>query len=148
MNACVRAVVRCGLTSGLRVHGARRGYSGLIDGDIVELTSDDTSNIIQRGGTMLHAARCPEFLEPEGRAAAAATIRSASIDGLVVVGGDGSFRGADLLWKEHDVAAVGVPATIDNDIWGSDYTIGFDTAVNTAIEAIDRVKDTASAHDR
>ena len=148
MNACIRAVVRSGLREGLEVFGAGRGFEGLVDDLIHPLSSDDVSNIIQRGGTILHAARCPRFLAAEGRARAASSLRSAAIDGLVVIGGDGSFRGADALCREHGIDVIGVPGTIDNDLWGSDRTIGFDTAVNTAIEAMDRIKDTASAHDR
>ncbi|MCK5064209.1 MAG: 6-phosphofructokinase [Candidatus Fermentibacteraceae bacterium] len=148
MNACIRAAVRRTLNRGLSAIGVRKGFDGLIDGDFVGLESTDVSNIIQRGGTILHSARSERFLTPEGRSAAAANLRNASIDGLVVIGGDGSFRGADILSEEHGIAVVGVPATIDNDIWGTDLTIGFCTAVNTALDAIDKVRDTAAAHDR
>ena len=148
MNACIRATVRRALDRGLSATGVRKGFDGLIDGDFMELESQDVSNIIQRGGTILHSARSERFLTPEGRSAAAANLRNACIDGLVVIGGDGSFRGADRLSVEHGITVVGVPATIDNDIWGTDLTIGFCTAVNTALEAIDKVRDTAAAHDR
>jgi 6-phosphofructokinase 1 len=145
MNACIRAVARTAIGRGLSVSGVLRGYAGLI---FIPLRSSDVSNIIQRGGTILHAARSPEFRTPGGRAAAASSLSQNGIEGLVVIGGDGSFRGAHLLAEEHGVQAVGVPGTIDNDIWGSDFTIGYDTAVNTALEAVDKVRDTAAAHDR
>ena len=148
MNACIRAVVRTALDRGLSVSGVRRGYEGLVAGEFQALSRTDVSNIIQRGGTILHAARSPAFLTVEGRAAAAANLRAGGIDGLVVIGGDGSFRGAHELHSEHGTQVVGVPGTIDNDIWGSDFTIGYDTAVNTALEAVDKVRDTAAAHDR
>jgi len=148
MNACIRAAVRRALNRGLSVSGARKGFEGLIDNDFVELKSIDVSNIIQRGGTILHSARSERFLTLEGRAAAASNLHDRRIDGLVVIGGDGSFRGADALSVEHSIPVVGVPATIDNDMWGTNLTIGYDTAVNTALEAIDKVRDTAAAHDR
>lgn len=148
MNACIRAAVRRGLNRGLSVSGVRRGYEGLIDDDFVELRSTDVSNIIQRGGTILHSARSDRFFEKAGRRAAAGNLRDRGVDGLVVIGGDGSFRGANDLATEHSVPVVGVPATIDNDIWGTDITIGYDTAVNTALGLIDKVRDTAAAHDR
>jgi 6-phosphofructokinase 1 len=148
MNACVRAVVRTGIRHGLAVSGVLRGFEGLIEGWFHELGYDDVSNIIQHGGTIIFTARSSRFKTPEGRAAAAARIREAGIDGLVVIGGDGSFRAADLLAEEHGIPVVGVPGTIDNDIRGTDCTIGYDTAVNTALQAIDRIKDTAAAHDR
>ncbi len=148
MNACIRATVRRALDRGLSVTGVRKGYEGLIDGDFFELESQDVSNIIQRGGTILHSSRSGRFLTPEGRSAAAANLRNNGIEGLVVIGGDGSFRGADRLSFEHGITVIGVPATIDNDLWGTDLTIGFCTAVNTALESIDKVRDTAAAHDR
>lgn len=147
MNAGIRAVVRSGIDRGLSVLGACKGYEGLIDDVFVSLTHEDVSNIIQRGGTMLHSARSPRFMTTEGRSSAAASLSRRGIDGLVVIGGDGSFRGADLLSREHGIPVVGVPGTIDNDIWGTDVTIGFDTAVNTALESVDRIRDTAAAHD-
>lgn len=148
MNACIRATVRRTLDRGLSISGVRKGYEGLIDNDFVELGSSDVSNIIQRGGTILHTARSDRFLTEEGRCTAASNLKKSLVEGLVVIGGDGSFRGADALGTEHGIPVVGVPATIDNDLWGTDLTIGFDTAVNTALEAIDKVRDTAAAHDR
>lgn len=148
MNACIRATVRRALNRGLSVLGVVKGYKGLIDDAFIPMASTDVSSIIQRGGTILHTARSPRFREPEGRTAAADNLRRHSVDGLVVIGGDGSFRGAHDLFTEHGIPLVGVPATIDNDIWGTDLTIGYDTAVNTALEAIDKVRDTAAAHDR
>ena len=148
MNAGIRATVRTALASGLSVFGVRRGYQGLIEDDLYPMCSTDVSNILQRGGTILHSARSEEFRTVEGRVKAAENLKKRRIDGLVVFGGDGSFRGANDLHREHGVRVVGIPATIDNDIWGSDFTIGFDTAVNTALEAIDKVRDTAAAHDR
>jgi len=147
MNAGIRAVVRSGIDRGLSVFGVYKGYDGLIDDVFVRLRHEDVSNIIQRGGTVLHSARSPRFLTPEGRSSAAASLSGRGVDGLVVIGGDGSFRGADLLSREHGIPVVGVPGTIDNDIWGTDMTIGFDTAVNTALESVDRIRDTAAAHD-
>ncbi len=148
MNACIRATVRRALNRGLSIFGVRKGYEGLIDNDFVELKSSDVSNIIQRGGTILHSARSERFFTLEGRASAAANLKKHKVEGLLVIGGDGSFRGADALAAEYAIPVVGVPATIDNDLWGTDLTIGFDTAVNTALDAIDKVRDTAAAHDR
>lgn len=148
MNACIRAVVRSGIDHGLAVLGVFKGYEGLIDGRFVHLEHQDVSNIIQRGGTILHSARSERFLSPEGRRMAAGSMADKQVDALVVIGGDGSFRGADLLSREHGIPVVGVPGTIDNDVWGTDLTIGYDTAVNTALEALDKVRDTAAAHDR
>lgn len=148
MNACIRATVRRTLNRGLSVFGVRKGFKGLIDNDFIELESSDVSNIIQRGGTILHTARSERFLTEEGRSKAAANLKKHKVEGLVVIGGDGSFRGADALATEYAIPVIGVPATIDNDLWGTDLTIGFDTAVNTALYAIDKVRDTAAAHDR
>lgn len=148
MNAAIRAVVRTAIHNGLTCHGIYRGYQGLIDNEIVALKTTDVSNIIQRGGTILKTARSDEFLEAAGRAKAAANLKNKGIEGLVVIGGDGSFRGAKKLASEHGIAVVGVPGTIDNDIAGTDMTIGFDTALNTAVSAIDKIRDTAEAHDR
>ncbi len=148
MNAGIRATVRTALASGLSVYGVKRGYQGLIEDSISPMCSKDVSNILQRGGTILHSARSEEFRTEEGRIKAAANLNKRRIDGLVVFGGDGSFRGANDLQREFGIRVIGVPSTIDNDIWGSDFTIGFDTAVNTALEAIDKVRDTAAAHDR
>jgi len=148
MNAAIRAVVRTGLYHGLEVFGIMKGYQGMIDGDIVKMESRSVANIIQRGGTILKSARCKEFLEYEGRKKAFANLKERGIDGLVVIGGDGSFRGADTFSKEFDIPCIGIAGTIDKDINGTDFTIGFDTAVNTAIEAIDKIRDTMDAHDR
>lgn len=148
MNAAVRAVVRMGAHFGFEVFGVEDGYTGLVSGAVEPLNVRSVANIIQRGGTILGTSRCDEFMEPEGRVKAANTLRENEIEGLVAIGGDGTFRGAKALFEEHGVAVVGVPGTIDNDIHGTDFTIGFDTAVNTALEAIDRIRDTAQSHER
>jgi len=148
MNAAIRAVVRTGIYYGLEVFGIMRGYSGIIENDIVPMHSRSVANIIQRGGTILKTARCKEFFTPEGRKKAYDNLKKLGIDGLVVIGGDGSFRGADIFSREFDIPCIGLPGTIDKDIAGTDFTIGFDTAVNTAVEAIDKIRDTADAHDR
>lgn len=148
MNAAVRAVVRAGVEKNLEVVGIHRGYQGMIDGEMELLAARAVSGIINRGGTILHSARCMEFMKPEGRARAAEKLREWNIEGIVVVGGDGSYRGAHALYTEHGITCIGLPGTIDNDIGGTEYTIGFDTAINTAMEAIDRVRDTAASHDR
>jgi 6-phosphofructokinase 1 len=148
MNAAIRAVVRTGIYNGLEVFGIMRGYSGMIENDIVPMHSRSVANIIQRGGTILKTARCKEFFEHEGRKKAYANLKKLGINGLVIIGGDGSFRGAHKLSEEFDIPCIGLPGTIDKDIAGTDFTIGFDTAVNTAVEAIDKIRDTADAHDR
>ena len=148
MNACIRAVVRRALAEGLEVVGVRRGFAGLIDGDFVEMDRLSVSNILQQGGTILKSARSDGFMTEEGRAAAALNLRAAGVDALIAIGGDGTFSGATKLAEEHDVAVVGCPGTIDNDLYGTDETIGYDTALNTALESIDRIRDTADAHDR
>lgn len=148
MNAAIRAVVRSGIYYGLEVYAVMKGYQGLIEDDIVKMESRSVANIIQRGGTILKTARCKEFYTPEGRKIAYKAIKKRGIDGLVVIGGDGSFKGALSFSQEFDIPCIGLPGTIDKDIAGSDFTIGFDTAVNTAVEAIDKIKDTADAHDR
>ncbi len=147
MNAALRAVVRAGLHYGKRMVGIFNGYKGLIENDMKDLTYRDVSGIINRGGTVLKTARCKEFLTSEGVAKAAENARNFGIDALVVLGGDGSFRGA-LALSQHGFPVIGIPCTIDNDIGCSDYTIGFDTALNTACEAIDKIRDTCSSHDR
>lgn len=148
MNACIRAVVRRAVNEDLEVVGIRRGFGGLIDGDFVEMDRQSVSNVLQMGGTILKSARSRRFRTPEGRAAAALRLREAGLDALVAIGGNGTLRGAHLLHEEHGVAVVGCPGTIDNDLFGTDETIGYDTALNTALENIDRIRDTADAHDR
>jgi 6-phosphofructokinase 1 len=148
MNAAVRAVVRCAAANDLEVVGIRRGYAGLLDGEIVEMGPRSVANIIHRGGTILGTARCEEMKTPAGLRKAVGNLESFGIDGLVAIGGDGTFRGAQALSELTKVHVVGVPGTIDNDLYGTDATIGFDTAVNTALEAIDRLRDTAEAHQR
>lgn len=148
MNAAIRAVVRTGIYHGLEVYGVMRGFAGMVDGEIEKLTTRSVANIIQRGGTMLKTARCNKFLEKEGRQQAYDNLKKHEIEGLVVIGGDGSFRGAQTFSNEFDIPCIGLPGTIDKDIAGTDFTIGFDTAVNTAVEAIDKIRDTADAHDR
>ncbi len=148
MNACVRAVVRTGIHHGLEVFGIMRGYSGMVEDDIIPMESRSVANIIQRGGTILKTSRCKDFYEPEGRKIAYDNLKKRGIDGLVIIGGDGSFRGAQIFSNEFDIPCIGLPGTIDKDIAGTDFTIGFDTAVNTAVEAIDKIRDTAEAHDR
>ena len=148
MNAAIRAVVRTGLHHGLEVFGIMRGYSGMVEDDIIKMESRSVANIIQRGGTILKTARCKEFFGYEGRKKGYENLKKRGIDGLVILGGDGSFRGAQIFSNEFDIPCIGLPGTIDKDIAGTDFTIGFDTAVNTAVEAIDKIRDTADAHDR
>lgn len=148
MNAAIRAVVRTGNYYGLEVFGIVRGYQGMIDNDMYKMENRSVANIIQRGGTILKTARCKEFFEPEGRKKAYENLKKLGINGLVVIGGDGSFRGAQKFSSEFDIPCIGLPGTIDKDMAGTDFTIGFDTAVNTAVEAIDKIRDTADAHDR
>lgn len=147
MNAAIRAVVRKGIYHGLEVMGVYNGYQGLIDGNIHTLDLGSVGDIIQRGGTRLYSARCLEFMTEEGQLKGIEQLKKHGIEGLVVIGGDGSYRGAMAL-TERGIPAVGVPGTIDNDIPGTDYTIGFDTALNTVIEAIDKIRDTATSHER
>jgi len=148
MNAAIRAVIRTTTYYGLEAYGIMRGYSGMIEDDIIKMESRSVANIIQRGGTILKTARSNEFLEYEGRKKAYDNLKKRGIDGLVIIGGDGSFKGAQKFSNEFDIPCIGLPGTIDKDIAGSDFTIGFDTAVNTAVEAIDKIRDTADAHDR
>ena len=148
MNAAIRSVVRSSLYSGIEVAGVISGYMGLMQNKITAMQAGSVANIIQRGGTILKSGRCPEFHKPENRALAAKHLREAGIEALVVIGGDGTFMGGHLLANEHGFRVVGIPGTIDNDIWGTEETIGFDTALNTALEAIDRIRDTAASHDR
>lgn len=148
MNAAIRAVVRAGISSGLEVYGVMRGYDGLINDDIKPLQSQDVSNIIQTGGTVLKTARSKEFFHKEGRAKAYENLKKRGIEGLIVIGGDGSFAGASLLSREHNFPVIGIPGTIDNDIYGTDYTIGYDTALNNVVSAVDKLRDTANSHNR
>ncbi len=148
MNACIRAVTRAAIFEGWKVYGIVRGWEGLIEGNIKELTTESVSNTIQRGGTILKTARSEEFRSPEGRAKAYESIKKYGIDALVVIGGNGSLTGAQLLASEHDVTVIGLPGTIDNDLYGTDSTIGYDTALNTIMECVDKIRDTATSHDR
>jgi len=148
MNACIRAAVRGAIYHGIEVYGIRRGYNGMISGDIFPMTSQSVSNIVQRGGTILKSARSKEFMTPEGRKKAYDNLIAHGIDGLVAIGGNGTFTGAEIFYNEYQLPTVGCPGTIDNDLYGTDYTIGFDTAVNTSLEAIDKIRDTADSHDR
>ncbi|WP_302309510.1 6-phosphofructokinase [Phocaeicola coprocola] len=148
MNAAIRAVTRSAIYNGLTVKGIYRGYKGLITGEIQEFKTQNVSNIIQQGGTILKTARCQEFKTPEGRKIAYETMQREGIDALVVIGGDGSLTGARLLAQEFDVPCIGLPGTIDNDLYGTDTTIGYDTALNTILDAVDKIRDTATSHER
>lgn len=148
MNATIRAVVRTAIYHGIEVTGIMRGYDGLIKGDFRKMDARSVSGIINRGGTILHTARSAEFLEPEGRKKAYDQCLAAGIEGLVAIGGDGTFRGAYKFTQEFSIPVMGATGTIDNDVFGTDFTIGFDTAVNIALDAIDRIRDTAASHDR
>ncbi len=148
MNAAIRSVVRSALFNNIDVVGIQSGYMGLLQNKIITMQAGSVANIIQRGGTILKSGRCPEFHKSENRAIGAKHLREAGVQALVVIGGDGTFNGGHLLANEHGFQVVGVPGTIDNDIWGTEETIGFDTALNTALEAIDRIRDTAASHDR
>lgn len=148
MNACIRAVVRTAIFRGLEIYSITHGYDGMIKGNIKKMQSHSVSNIIQRGGTILKSARSEDFRTKEGRQKAYEQLQVHGIEGLVAIGGDGTFTGAKIFHEEFGIPVIGCPGTIDNDIYGTDYTIGFDTAVNTALEAIDKIRDTAAAHDR
>lgn len=148
MNAAIRAIVRTGTYHGLHIYGIYRGYEGMIEGDIHRLEKGDVANIIHRGGTILKTARSQRFMTPEGRKQAYESLIASDIDALIAIGGDGTFTGAQIFAEEFDFPVVGVPGTIDNDLFGTDYTIGFDTAVNTAISAVDKIRDTADSHNR
>ena len=148
MNAAIRAVVRTGIYHGLEVYGIMRGYQGLIEDDIIKMESRSVANIIQRGGTILKTARCQEFFDYKGRKRSFENLKRRDIDGLIIIGGDGSFRGAVEFSTEFEIPCIGIAGTIDKDIHGTDFTIGFDTAVNTAVEAIDKIRDTMDSHDR
>ncbi len=148
MNACIRAVVRTALYNNIEVLGYLRGYDGIIDNQFVMMQRESVSNILHRGGTILKTARSPRFMSPEGMQQAVNNLQQSGIDGLVIIGGDGSFRGAVELSKHLDIKILGCAGTIDNDLVGTDYTIGYDTAINTVTEAIDKLRDTAESHDR
>ena len=148
MNAAIRAVTRSAIYNGLKVKGIYRGYKGLITGEIKEFKTENVSNIIQLGGTILKTARCQEFKTPEGRQIAYETMQKEGIDALIVIGGDGSLTGARLLAQEYDIPCIGLPGTIDNDLFGTDTTIGYDTALNTILDAVDKIRDTATSHER
>ncbi|WP_281527307.1 6-phosphofructokinase [Ruminococcus champanellensis] len=147
MNAAIRAVVRTAISKGMQVFGINRGYNGLINGDVYEMNTRSVSSIIQRGGTLLYTARCPEFRTEEGLQKAKKTCEELGLEGIVVIGGDGSFRGAADL-SERGILCVGLPGTIDNDIACTEYTIGYDTAMNTVVEMVDKLRDTCHSHDR
>lgn len=148
MNAALRAVVRTASYNNLHVYGIERGYEGMIDGSLRRLEPRDVGNIIHRGGTILRTARSERFKTPEGRKHAYESLMAFDIDGCIAIGGDGTFTGANIFSQEYDIPFIGVPGTIDNDLYGTDYTIGFDTAVNTAVEAVDKIRDTADSHNR
>jgi 6-phosphofructokinase 1 len=148
MNACIRSVVRTAIYNNLKVSGIIQGYEGMITNNFVEMNSRSVSNIVQQGGTILKTARCTEFKTQEGRKLAYDNLKKAGIDALIGIGGDGTLSGIEVFSREFDIPVIGIPGTIDNDLYGSDYTLGFDTASNTVIEAIDKIRDTAASHDR
>ena len=148
MNACIRAVVRTGIYHQVEVVGIMNGYEGMINNDIIALDSSSVANIIQRGGTILKSSRSEEFRTKEGRAKAFETIQKNGIEGIVCIGGNGTYTGAGIFYEEFGIPSIGVPGTIDNDLYGTDFTIGYDTALNTAMEAIDKIRDTADSHNR
>ncbi len=148
MNACIRAVVRCAIYHDVEIYGIKRGYDGMIKGNIYPMNSHSVSNIIQKGGTILKSARSKEFITEEGRKKAYQQLRNFDIDGLIAIGGNGTFTGAKIFHEEFGIPTVGCPGTIDNDLYGTDNTIGYDTAVNTALDAIDKIRDTADSHNR
>jgi len=148
MNACVRSVVRTAIEEGVSIFGIYSGYNGLLEGDLMPLNRRSVSNIIQKGGTFLKTSRCETFRHEAGRKRGAEVLKEWGVDALIVIGGDGSFHGAHALAEEHGIQVIGIPATIDNDIYGTDLTIGYDTAVKTALESIDKIRDTAASHDR
>ena len=148
MNAAIRAVTRAAIYNGLRVKGIYRGYKGLVTGEIQEFKTQNVSNIIHQGGTILKTARCKEFTTPEGRALAYENMKKEEIDALIVIGGDGSLTGARIFAQEYDIPCIGLPGTIDNDLYGTDTTIGYDTALNTILDAVDKIRDTATSHER
>lgn len=148
MNACIRAVVKKALSDGLEVFGIMRGYQGMIEGDFIELSYQNIANIVQKGGTILKSARSEEFMTQEGRTKAFKNLKKFNIEGVIAIGGDGTFTGASVFMAEHQIPFIGLPGTIDNDLYGTDFTIGYDTAINTVVEAVDKIRDTATSHDR
>ena len=148
MNAAIRAVTRAAIYNKFNVKGIYRGYRGLVEDEIVDFHAEDVSNIIHRGGTILRTARCKEFMTPEGRQKAYENMKKHKIDALVVIGGDGTLTGAKQFASEFDIPIVGIPGTIDNDLYGTDHTIGYDTALNTIMWCVDRIRDTANSHER
>ena len=148
MNACIRAIVRTGLHHGMEVYGIMHGYQGMIEGQFKLLCSDDVGNILQRGGTILKSSRSQDFLTKEGRQKAFDNLKKHGIEGVIAIGGDGTFAGAKVFMEEHQIPFIGLPGTIDNDLIGTDYTIGYDTALNNVLQAVDKIKDTAASHDR
>lgn len=148
MNAAVRAVTRAAISNGIQVKAIYRGYKGLMDGEVKTFTTEDVSGIIQRGGTILRSARSEEFKSAEGRKRAYETIQKEKIDALIVIGGDGTFTGGRVFAQEYDIPVIGIPGTIDNDLWGTDATIGYDTALNTIMDCVDKLRDTATSHER
>jgi 6-phosphofructokinase 1 len=148
MNAAIRAVVRACVFHNIEVEGIFQGYTGLMNGDFKRLNERSVARILGRGGTILKSSRCKEFYEAEGRAMAAAQIKKHGLDALITIGGNGTFTGAHLLYKEHGIPVMGIPGSIDNDLYGSDHCIGFDTATNTVVDAVDRIRDTATSHNR
>ena len=148
MNACIRAVTRSAIFNRMKVIGVYRGYDGLINEEFEEFTSSSVSNTIQRGGTILKTARSKEFMTPEGRKKAYDNMVKNEIDALIVIGGNGSLTGAQQFAREYDIPIIGLPGTIDNDLYGTDHTIGYDTALNTIVECVDKIRDTANSHDR
>ena len=148
MNACIRAITRTAIYNNINVLGFRKGYNGLIENDFTVLTSNDVSNIIQRGGTILKTARSEQFMTYEGREKAHQNLVKNNVDALIAIGGDGTFTGASIFIKEFNIPIIGIPGTIDNDLYGTDNTIGYDTALNTVVEAVDKLRDTASSHGR
>ena len=148
MNAALRAVTRAAISNGIKVKAIYRGYKGLIDGEVEEFTSQNVSGIIQRGGTIIKSARCPEFTTKEGRQKAYETLVRENIDALILIGGDGTFTGGRVFAQEYNVPVIGIPGTIDNDLWGTDATIGYDTALNTIMHCVDTLRDTATSHER
>lgn len=148
MNAAIRAVTRAAIYNGMEVKAIMRGYKGLVSGEVIPFKTDNVSNIIQQGGTILKTARSDEFMTPEGRRKAYETMQAEGIDALVVIGGDGSLTGARIFAAEFDIPIVGIPGTIDNDLYGTDITVGYDTALNTIMDAVDKIRDTASSHER